>query len=337
MTSPAGPRPRALFAGLCTLDIIQSVTHLPAANEKVTALRQTVAAGGPATNAAVTFAYLGGQATLITGIGVHPLAAGIRADLRLAGVELIDMGAANTGPPPVSAILVSTGSGDRSVVSLNAAGRALRAPARLDALADRAGAVLVDAHHGDLALAAARAARARGRLCILDGGAGRTRRSRFFRTWTWRSAQLTFTRRVRRAVARRWITCSLTGSAGLPSPAAPRLSPGPGRASGRSCRCRPSRPWTRSAPATSCTARSRTRSAGRARSTRHPSSLPSGPARRSPPVPASPSEPGRGWRGARVTTWMLSREPGPLRHGADTAAADRAACLGVSPCLATAR
>jgi sugar/nucleoside kinase (ribokinase family) len=170
MTSPAGPRPRALFAGLCTLDIIQSVTHLPAANEKVTALRQTVAAGGPATNAAVTFAYLGGQATLITGIGVHPLAAGIRADLRLAGVELIDMGAANTGPPPVSAILVSTGSGDRSVVSLNAAGRALWAPARLDALADRAGAVLVDAHHGDLALAAARAARARGRLCILDGG-----------------------------------------------------------------------------------------------------------------------------------------------------------------------
>jgi len=173
MTTPAGARPRGLFAGLCTLDIIQSVTRLPGANEKVTALRQTVAAGGPAANAAVTFAYLGGQATFITGLGVHPLAAGVRSDLRLAGVELIDTGAAITAPPPVSAILVTAGSGDRSVVSVNAAGRALRAPARLDALVSRAAVVLIDAHHAELALAAARAAQARRRLCILDAGSWR--------------------------------------------------------------------------------------------------------------------------------------------------------------------
>jgi sugar/nucleoside kinase (ribokinase family) len=159
-----------LFVGLCTLDIIQSVAHVPGPDEKVTALRQTVAAGGPAANAAVTFAHLGGDATLLTGVGAHPLAGGIRADLRLARVALIDVVDGDTAPPPVSSIMVTARSGARSVVSINAAGRTLRPPADLDLLVSAAQAVLIDAHHGELALAAARAARAHGRLCILDGG-----------------------------------------------------------------------------------------------------------------------------------------------------------------------
>jgi sugar/nucleoside kinase (ribokinase family) len=170
MRRSSGAEPRALFAGLCTLDIIQSVAHVPARNEKVTALGQSVAAGGPATNAAVTFAHLGGQAALLTGVGAHPLAEGIRADLQQAGVALIDVAAGDAASPPVSSIMVTTGSGERSVVSLNAAGRMLQPPAQLSALVTGAQAVLIDAHHAELALAAARAARAHGRLCILDGG-----------------------------------------------------------------------------------------------------------------------------------------------------------------------
>lgn len=54
-------RPDGLFVGLCTLDVIQLVDHVPAPDEKLTAREQTVAAGGPAANAAVTFAYLGAQ------------------------------------------------------------------------------------------------------------------------------------------------------------------------------------------------------------------------------------------------------------------------------------
>ncbi len=168
--TPRPAAPSALFVGLCTLDIIHSVAHVPGPDEKVTALRQTVAAGGPATGAAVTFAHLGGHATLLTGVGAHPLAGGIHADLRLAGVALVDAADGDTSPPPVSSIMVTAGSGDRSVVSLNAAGRAFEPPAGLDALVSSVQTVLVDAHHGELALAAARAARARRRLCILDGG-----------------------------------------------------------------------------------------------------------------------------------------------------------------------
>jgi len=162
--------PSALFVGLCTLDIVQVVAQMPGQNEKVTALRQSVAAGGPATNASVAFACLGGRATLLTGAGRHPLADGVRADLDQVGVTLIDAAADDEAPPAVSSILVTEGSGDRCVVSVNAAGRELRPPSDLGALVDDARAVLIDGHHPALALAAARAARARGRLCVLDGG-----------------------------------------------------------------------------------------------------------------------------------------------------------------------
>ena len=170
MSRPSGEEPRALFAGLCTLDIIHSVTRVPAANEKMTALRQTVAAGGPVTNAAVAFAHLGGHATLLTGVGAHPLADGIRADLEQAGVALIDVADGDAAPPPVSSIMVGTGSGERAVVSLNATGRMLMLPTALEDLVRNFQTILIDAHHSELALAAARAVRAHGRLCILDGG-----------------------------------------------------------------------------------------------------------------------------------------------------------------------
>lgn len=46
--------PHGLFVGLSTLDVIHRIDKRPGRNEKVTALAQFVAAGGPAANAAVT-------------------------------------------------------------------------------------------------------------------------------------------------------------------------------------------------------------------------------------------------------------------------------------------
>jgi sugar/nucleoside kinase (ribokinase family) len=158
----------AVFVGLCTFDLIQMVDHVPAANEKVTAAGQVVAAGGPAANAAATFAQLGGAATLVTGVGDHPLAAGVKADLARLGVHLVDLAAGDPQPPAVSCVLVTAGTGARSVVSRNAAGRRLRVPENLDRLVRDAELVLVDGHHPDLAAAALRAAGER--LTVLDGG-----------------------------------------------------------------------------------------------------------------------------------------------------------------------
>jgi sugar/nucleoside kinase (ribokinase family) len=169
MISPPAA-PRVLFVGLCTFDLIQGVPRMPGQNEKVTALEQVIAAGGPATNASVAFAFLGGHATLLTGVGHHPLAQGMRDDLRRAHVDLIDVAGADDKPPAVSSIIVTQGSGDRCVVSLNAAGRTLDPPLALNTIIGQATAVLIDGHHPMLAIAAARAARQQGRLCIFDGG-----------------------------------------------------------------------------------------------------------------------------------------------------------------------
>ncbi|WP_436520529.1 PfkB family carbohydrate kinase [Actinoplanes sp. HUAS TT8] len=158
-----------VFAGLCTLDILQLVSAYPAANEKVTALAQTVAAGGPATNAAATAAHLGEQAVLMTAVGRHPLTAGIRADLDDLGVDLIDL-AADDNAPSVSGIVVSAG--NRAVVSTNGAGRTLTDPDL--GLLLNARAVQVDGHYPELAVAVLTEARRRGIPTLLDAGSWKT-------------------------------------------------------------------------------------------------------------------------------------------------------------------
>ncbi|MFD2492205.1 PfkB family carbohydrate kinase [Amycolatopsis jiangsuensis] len=159
-----------LLAGLCTVDVVQRVAAFPEPGEKVQSLRVDVAAGGPATNAAVTVAALGGGATLLTALGAHPLAALARADLAEHGVDLADLTPGRTAAPPVSAVVVRDGDGERTVVSRNAAtDEPLTLPGR-SALFDDVGAVLLDGHHPELALAVAREARRRGVPVVLDAG-----------------------------------------------------------------------------------------------------------------------------------------------------------------------
>ncbi|WP_398683090.1 PfkB family carbohydrate kinase [Streptomyces akebiae] len=163
-------RPRGLFVGLCTVDVVQLVDRVPGPNEKLTAREQLVAAGGPAANAAVAFAHLGGTATLLTGIGRHPLGAAVAADLDRLGVTVVDLAADSVEPPAVSSVLVTASSGDRAVASTNARGRRLDPPDDLDAWVAASDIVEFDGHHMELAVAAATRARAAGRRTVLDGG-----------------------------------------------------------------------------------------------------------------------------------------------------------------------
>ncbi|MGW6737547.1 PfkB family carbohydrate kinase [Streptomyces sp. NPDC055013] len=163
-------RPGGLFVGLCTLDVIQLVDRVPAPDEKLTAREQTVAAGGPAANAAVTFTHLGGAARLLTAIGSHPLGLAIKADLEQARVTVSDLAVQSTDPPAVSSIMVTASSGQRAVASTNATGRRLAPPDDLDALVAACDIVQLDGHHMELATATARAARVAGRRTVLDAG-----------------------------------------------------------------------------------------------------------------------------------------------------------------------
>lgn len=166
---PDVTRKTVVSAGLSTLDVIQLVEKYPADNEKVSALAQTVAAGGPAANAAATIAHLGGEAILLTRVGRHPLAAGIHTDLGHIGVHLMDLAEADTAAPTVSSIVVSAGTGNRAVVSTNAAARQLAVP-ELGTVLNGAAAALVDGHYPELAVAVLTEARRLGIPTLLDAG-----------------------------------------------------------------------------------------------------------------------------------------------------------------------
>lgn len=162
--------PTGVFVGLCTLDVVHEVERLPTVNEKITALSQAAASGGPATNAAVTFAALGGRAVLVTAVGRGPLADVVRADLAQCGVGLSDVAAEHPDLLPVSSVSVLTSTGERSVVSADATlvtGFDVPDLARLVAAAD---VILADGHHPALAQAAARAVAGTDVPLLVDAG-----------------------------------------------------------------------------------------------------------------------------------------------------------------------
>jgi sugar/nucleoside kinase (ribokinase family) len=162
--------PVGVFVGLATLDVIHRIAKPPAVNQKITSNAQFVAAGGPAANAAVTFAALGGDATLVTALGDDPVADLIRADLAAYGVSVVDAAAGDSRAIPVSAVSVVESTGDRSVVSLDAVNSDASPPADLDDLVADTDVVLVDGHHPLLARAAVRLAAARQTTLVVDAG-----------------------------------------------------------------------------------------------------------------------------------------------------------------------
>jgi sugar/nucleoside kinase (ribokinase family) len=164
--------PRGLFVGVTNLDVVQRVARRPGIDEKVVAQRSDIAAGGPAAVAAVTFGALGGRSVLLSALGPGPvgqLVAGKLADL---GVQVVDAWAGGADLS-ISAITVLESTGQRSVVSRNAQDLTAVAPASLHTLTRQADVVLLDGHHPDLALAAARAAQATGVPVVLDCGSAK--------------------------------------------------------------------------------------------------------------------------------------------------------------------
>lgn len=159
----------ALFVGLSTIDIVYRVDRFPDANTKVAAQRQSVYAGGPAANAAIACAHLGGSATLVSAVGRHALAGVVREELTRFSVQLIDLNPDFDDVPAISSISVDR-AGNRSVVSANAM-RIPIPPVTVDYdLCRRARIVMVDGHHMQACRVWATAARAAGLPVVLDGG-----------------------------------------------------------------------------------------------------------------------------------------------------------------------
>lgn len=154
-----------VFVGLTTLDVVHRVARVPRPNEKLTAVDAELAAGGPAANAAKTFAALGGRARLITALGGGPAAVLARSDLERLGVEIVD--ADPDAITPIASVLVSA-TGERAIVGTP--GSANIASADFAGALTGASVLLLDGHHPRLAVPLAAAAQARGLRVVVDAG-----------------------------------------------------------------------------------------------------------------------------------------------------------------------
>lgn len=157
---------RGLFLGLMTLDCIYQAERPPQANEKLVAQDVMMAAGGPATNAAVAFAALGGEAMIAAAVGQHPVTALLREDLANVGVSVSDLTPQRQESPPMSSIVVSV-TGERAVISRNAVG--VQVEHQSMDLTD-IDIVLVDGHQMQLSAQVAKAARELGIPVVVDAG-----------------------------------------------------------------------------------------------------------------------------------------------------------------------
>ena len=162
-------RPRGLFVGLSTIDLTYHIENLPRRNAKVSASSQEIAAGGPATNAALTFAFLGGKSCLVSGVAKNPLSTVIRQELERFSICLYDLARDREEAPPVSSIFVLPG-GERTIISANA-----NAFERVDiepepAWVDESEIVLVDGHYMSACQTLAASAHRKSIHVVFDGG-----------------------------------------------------------------------------------------------------------------------------------------------------------------------
>ena len=161
--------PGVVTVGLTTVDLSYFVADPVRPGRKAVAESMSIDAGGPAANAARAAALLGSPTTVHTMLGQGLMAANARSILEAQGVRVVD----HTPPQsewqvPVSTAIV-TPDGERTVVSVNAAG----APRPTSDGGDHGGAggtavVVVDGHH--LPLAGAVMANAPRAIVVLDAG-----------------------------------------------------------------------------------------------------------------------------------------------------------------------
>lgn len=159
-----------LFVGLSTVDIAYRVGSYPIEDSKTQASDQYIGAGGPAANAAVAYAALGGLPTLISAVGASRLSELIHSDLSAHGVNVVDVLAGSEHRPPVSSIVVSESAATRTVVSLDGSQTETRFGLHLLDHLSGADFVLVDGHYPNLAAGACMKANQLGVPVVLDAG-----------------------------------------------------------------------------------------------------------------------------------------------------------------------
>lgn len=169
---------RGLFVGMTTLDCLYQAEKPPTADEKIVATKSLLVSGGPATNAAVAFAQLGGtkgnEAVLLSAVGEHPLTALLKEDLQEYGVAIADLNPKRLSPPPVSSIVVTRATGERAVIATDAVDLQVE-PDKISSIVSadiltKANVVLIDGHQMAVGAQIAQWAKAKQIPVVVDAG-----------------------------------------------------------------------------------------------------------------------------------------------------------------------
>lgn len=107
---------KAVFIGLTGMDYVYYLDSFPEENGKCKSSDYSRYIGGPAANAAITYAALGGDATLITAYGNSAESRIISEELSSYGVKVINVSSGEDKHPGISTICI-TGEGKRTIIS----------------------------------------------------------------------------------------------------------------------------------------------------------------------------------------------------------------------------
>lgn len=106
---------KGLFIGLTGIDYVYYLDSFPEENNKCKTNDYSKYIGGPAANAAITYAAMGGDATLITALGCSAEGKAVEKELTSLGVKVINV-AKDNKLPGISTICVSK-DGKRTIIS----------------------------------------------------------------------------------------------------------------------------------------------------------------------------------------------------------------------------
>lgn len=107
-----------VFVGLACLDMVYYQNSIPSENKKSKTNNYNVFIGGPATNAAITYAMLGGSSVVISSIGDSELGKILKKELcEDYGVEVIDCASGLDILPSIASIAINVTNASRTIWS----------------------------------------------------------------------------------------------------------------------------------------------------------------------------------------------------------------------------
>jgi sugar/nucleoside kinase (ribokinase family) len=162
---------RALFAGRATVDVVYSLDQFPAPDTKVFAREMRAAPGGPAVNAAITHALLGGEAALMAAVGGGPGAGVVRGELERVGIDLIDLAAGTAYETPLTTVLLDAAHATRTIVNPPRSTIELKRRLAWDPTwGETPSVALSDGFHLNETMPVLASCREAGTMLVLDGG-----------------------------------------------------------------------------------------------------------------------------------------------------------------------